>query len=93
MSSLLEKAKKEQKQRKNNVKVAIENEHIELALAWALGEVKQKEVARVLDYQGPSTYVVLARALAEHIRRQEKYKKADELYDRNTDSILDKFID
>lgn len=64
--SLLEQAKKVG--RKNNKTQDITNEHIELALAWARGEVSYSQIKKVLKLTAPSTiYSFLAYSLQKHI--------------------------
>jgi ABC-type Fe3+-siderophore transport system permease subunit len=64
--SLLEKAKKVG--RKNNTTQNITDEHVELALAWARGDVSYSQIKKVLGLTVPSTiYSFLAFSLRKHI--------------------------
>lgn len=68
--SLLEKAKKVG--RKNNTKPDITDEHVELALAWARGEVSYSQIKKVLGLTVPSTtYSFLAFSLRKHIENEK----------------------
>ena len=68
--SLLEKAKKIE--RKNPMADNINAEHIELALAWARGEVSLSQIQKVLAMNVPSTiYSFLAFALRKHIQNKK----------------------
>ena len=68
--SLLEKAKKVG--RKNNTTQDITDEHVELALAWARGEVSYSQIKKVLGLTVPSTiYSFLAFSLRKHIENEK----------------------
>lgn len=68
--SLLEKAKKVG--RKNNTTKDITDEHVELALAWARGEVSYSQIKKVLGLTVPSTiYSFLAFSLRKHIENEK----------------------
>lgn len=68
--SLLEKAKKVG--RKNNTTHDITYEHVELALAWARGEVSYSQIKKVLGLTVPSTiYSFLAFSLRKHIENKK----------------------
>lgn len=68
--SLLEKAKKVG--RKNNTTQNITDEHIELALAWARGDVSYSQIKKVLGLTVPSTiYSFLAFSLRKHIENEK----------------------
>ena len=65
--SLLEKAKKVG--RKNNTTRDITDEHVELALAWARGEISYSQIKNVLGLTAPSTiYSFLAFSLQKYIQ-------------------------
>jgi hypothetical protein len=64
MATLVEKARSKALSRKSSTPIT--PEHIELAMAWAKGEVTTSQVAFALDRESESNaaYVMLARALA-----------------------------
>lgn len=62
--TLLEKAKASQG--KSNLK--INEESIELAVAWGKGEISLDAVKEAMGTNGTSVYVFLARALREYIK-------------------------
>jgi len=68
--SLLEKAKKVG--RKNNTTQDITAEHVELALAWARGDVSYTQIKKALGLTVPSTiYYFLALSLRKHIETKK----------------------
>ena len=68
--SLLEKATKIG--RKNNTTQNITEEHIELALGWARGDVSYSQIKAVLGLTVPSTiYSFLAFSLRKHLEKQK----------------------
>ena len=77
MGSLLEEAKKTNMKRSDPTKIT--KEHIDLALAWARGEVTHGQVAKALakkkgvgdTYRGMAIYITLARALREYINKKK----------------------
>lgn len=72
--SLLKKAIKVG--RKNNTTINITDEHIELALGWARGEVSYSQIKAVLGLVGPSTvYSFLASSLKKHIIKMDTKTK------------------
>lgn len=66
-TSLLERARKERV--KKAVPAKMTDEHIELALAWAKGEINYTQVRKVLGIPPASTYSFLALALRAHLER------------------------
>ena len=72
--TLLEKAKEGYYPRiAARAKNSVNDETIELALAWARGEIGISQVSRAIDSKtggGSAAYSILARSLAEHIRRK-----------------------
>lgn len=47
-------------------------EEVELAVAWAKGEVSTSSVSKALNLKGASTYVRLAFLLKDHIKKSQK---------------------
>lgn len=73
--TLLEKAKQIQVQKSGgSVRRLIDKESIELAVAWAKGEVVFGQVSAVVHLDGSNLYNYLACALREHFR--EEMRKA-----------------
>lgn len=67
--SLLEKAKKVGC--KSNAAVNITDEHIELALAWARGEISCIQIIKALGIPPSTIYSFLAFSLRKHIKKQK----------------------
>lgn len=67
--SLLEKAKKATIKSKTDKN--IDDEKIQLALAWAKREISLSQVQRALGFSSPTTYSFLAIALRRYIESQK----------------------
>ena len=76
MGTLLEKAQKAKVKRSGPIEIT--QEHIDLALAWARGEITHTQVVKALmkkganaNYRGMAIYITLARALREYINKKK----------------------
>lgn len=71
--SLLEQAK--EVGRTSKIKAVYTDEHVDLALAWAKGDVSLSQVGAVLKITGTNAvYCMLALCLQRHIQSQSKFK-------------------
>lgn len=68
--TLLQKAKQIRSEGKTKgITINITHEHIELAIAWAKGEIRLSEISQVIPIHSRNLYPFLAFALREHIKK------------------------